>query len=87
MIDLPLKVGETYISKMQTAEKFTITEIVMKKEKGNTHEIYQLMGIWEKSPQLGACPIGADRLIPRQEESGAVLDICACPHCDKNIEL
>jgi len=87
MLDQPLKVGETYVSKMQTAEKFTITEIVMKKEKGKTHEIHQLMGIWEKSPHLGACPIGAERLLPVQVESGRVLDECICPHCKKEVEL
>ena len=86
IIDLPFKVGETYVTKMQTAEKFTITEIVMKKDKDKTNEIHILHGIWDKTPHLGVCPIFPERLIPHQIESGKVLDVCNCPHCNKEIE-
>lgn len=80
-IDLPFEIGQTYITKMQTGEKFTVTQIIMKKEKGKTDEIYQLMGIYERYPHLGECPLAVDRLIPRKEFTGVEFEISVCPKC------
>lgn len=83
--DLPFEEGKTYTTKMQTKEKFTITEILYKetKENGVTIKTPRLfMGIYEKCPHLGPCPMYVDRLIPETMEIG---EIEVCGKCGEPI--
>lgn len=59
--DIPLVVGKTYTTKMATAEKFTLTQILINK-KG---VVTGLKGMWETCPHLGECGLGADRLLSK----------------------
>lgn len=87
-IDLPFVVGETYVSKMQTAEKFTVSKITTKHNKATgKNEIIRLEGIWEKAPHLGDCPLNPDRLIPRKEFTGKEYYVNVCPKCKHEEEL
>jgi len=65
---LPLEEGKTYKTKFATGEHFTITKIkrFKVKIKGEEVERLQIMGIYEKNPDLGECPINEDRLIPEK---------------------
>lgn len=73
---LPLEEGKTYRTKMATGEHFTISRIVADKF-GN---IVRLLGVYEKSPHLGDCPLSPERLIPEMVEDGEV-EVCDNPKC------
>lgn len=85
--ELPFEIGQTYQTKMQTGDKFTITQIIMKTEKGKTHEIHQFKGIYDRYPHLGECPIAEDRLIARRVFTGVEFEVCVCPKCKKEFKL
>ena len=70
---LPLEVGKTYMTKLATRTKFTVTKIELNKQ-GIQDRIY---GIHEHHPDLGPCPWYAERLIHEVEEAGTK-DVCAC---------
>lgn len=70
---LPLEVGKTYMTKLATRTKFTVTKIELNKQGIQD----RISGIHEKSPQLGSCPWYAERLIHEVEEAGTK-DVCAC---------
>lgn len=74
--DLPLEVDKTYVTKFQTKEKFTVKVI-------NTNkygEQVSVMGIYEKSPHLGNCPLPVERLI-HDTEPGDTVEVCE--HCGR----
>ncbi len=70
-IEEPFVVGKTYITKMQTGEKFTITKI------GKT----QVYGIYENHPNLGECPLKSERLIQHKYFTGVETEVIVCPNC------
>lgn len=73
---LPLEVGKTYTTKMQTKEKFTVSRIV-----SNTVGVQvTVYGVYEKAPHLGDCPLPAERLIP---ETVPGEEVEVCEHCGK----
>ena len=78
-IELEFIVGETYITKFTSAERFMVTEVV--KDKGGI--VVNINGIYENSPHLGICPIDAGRLIPKTEFTGKEFEVNVCPHCKK----
>ena len=78
--DLPFEVGKTYKTKFATGETFTITSITNNKY----DEVIAIHGIYDKSPNLGQCPIGIGRLIPFTELTGNDIVVHTCPHCKKN---
>ena len=70
--DLPFEIGKTYVTKFQTGEKFTLTNI-----KYNSKGIrIGFDGIYENCPHLGVCPIGPDRLIPERIDDG-FMEVCS----------
>lgn len=71
--DLPLEVNKTYKTKMQSGELFTITKII-----NNSY----VEGIYANSPDLGKCPLLADRLI---NDKILVDTIEYCKTCGKEI--
>jgi len=70
-IEMPFEIGQTYVTKMQTGEKFTITKIGKSK----------VYGIYENHPDIGECPLNAERLIPRKQFTGVEYEVCVCPKC------
>lgn len=54
------EIDKIYISKLQTAEKFLLKEIVYKNDRKT---VDHFKGIWIGRKHLGICPLGADRLI------------------------
>ncbi len=78
-IDLPFEIGETYVTKFQTGDKFKITGI--RRNKGGVAT--QFTGIYEKHQDLGECPLNGDRLIPRKKLTGDEYELTECPHCKK----
>ena len=72
-IELPFEVDRTYTTKFQTKEKFLVKEIILNKGE----RVIGFKGIYEKSPHLGLCPLGADRLEPIKAFSGNLNLICA----------
>jgi hypothetical protein len=83
VVDLTFEVGQTYITKMQTADKFTISKVEFDKK---TKKIILVHGTYNDNYDL-LCRLTPDRLIPRQEATGKILDECLCPHCNKEINL
>jgi hypothetical protein len=75
--DIPLIEGQTYMTKFQTKEMFTVTKITVDK-KGNQH----IKGIYEKSPGLGECGISTDRIIHDKKEIG---EKEVCDHCGQPV--
>lgn len=82
VIDLPFMVGETYTTKMATGWEFTIERIEVDPK---TNQQRLLWGWYTDNPTLINCPISPDRLIPKTQETGKVLDLCICPHCSKDV--
>jgi len=80
-IDIPFEVGQTYTTKFATGERFTITKIIMCTDKKKHGDISHFLGIYEKAPHLGECPLGADRLIQRKEFTGVEFEVTQCPKC------
>lgn len=72
--DLPFEIEKIYVTKFQTSEKVILKRIDFNK-KG---EVIGLGVIYENSPHLGICPLGADRLITDKIEDG---EICVCHKC------
>jgi hypothetical protein len=70
-IEVPFIIGETYDTKFSTGERFTLTRI------GKT----QAYGIYERSPELGICPLGIERLVSRKQFTGVETEITVCPKC------
>lgn len=54
------RINQIYTSKLQTAEKFLLKEIVYKNDRKT---VDHFKGIWIGRKHLGICPLGADRLI------------------------
>lgn len=79
-VDKPLEVNKTYRTKMQTGEKFTITEIITSKP---SEKIIKIKGIYESSPQIGSCPLDPERLIPETET--AIKEIPFCKYCSQDL--
>ena len=75
-VDKPLELNKTYKTKMQTGEKFTITEIITSKP---SEKIINVKGIYESSPHLESCPLDPERLIPETET--VVKEIPICRYC------
>jgi hypothetical protein len=80
-IELPFEVGETYLTKMATGESFTIERI----SKTKLGEIITIYGTYSKHPDLHNCPISPNRLIPKIETTGNMVEECFCPHCKEQI--
>lgn len=57
----PLVIGQTYTTKLQTAEKFTLTRILTNKN----GQVTGLKGVWTNCSHLGEVPLGADRLLSK----------------------
>ena len=79
-LPLPFEVGVTYPTKFATGVKFTITRV----RKNKYDEVVEVWGIYEKSPNLGECPINMDRLIPDFKEVGQK-KVTVCPNCKHEI--
>lgn len=71
-VEKPFEEGLTYTTKMQTAEKFTISRI----ERTSKGEMRMFYGVYERSPHLGDCPMYPDRLIPKYEKKDVEIDVC-----------
>lgn len=74
--ELPFIEGETYKTRFQTGEMFTVEKIVFSKQKFKTHEIIQFWGYYVG--REGLYPLGGDRLIARKEQ---VSNQQTYPHC------
>ena len=85
-IDLPFEEGKTYTTKFATGEKFTISKIIYRKKSKEDHPdvIYQFLGIYERSPNLGNCPMQPERLIPHKETKEEEIECCIT--CGKPIK-
>ena len=81
LITLPFEVGQTYITKMQTADRFTIERI---EYRVNSQVINLVYGRYNDS--LTLCPLPTERLIPMTQDTGEVVEECLCPHCKKEID-
>ena len=75
--DLPFEINQTYTTKFQTSEKFTVKRIDTDKH-GNPRTFH---GIYEKHQHLGECPLNADRLIPYKRFTGKTIEMIKCPNC------
>jgi len=76
--DLSFEEGKTYTTKFATGEKFLLKKVIWGKikVKGETIDtIIRFEGIYEKSPSLGICPLGGDRLIADKKYEGEI-EIC-----------
>jgi hypothetical protein len=80
-IDLPFEVGQTYLTKMATGEFFTIESI----SKSKLSEAMTIYGFYSRHPDLHNCPISPNRLIPKSETTGEMVEECFCPHCKEEI--
>lgn len=83
LIELPFEVGQSYVTKMATGESFTIDRIELDAKSGRVRNI---IGRYDKSPDLRNCPISPDRLIARVQETGNILNQCFCPHCNEQVK-
>lgn len=81
-VDDLFEVGETYVTKFQTGERFTLTRDPYIKKDGNvigcSNTVY---GIYEKATHLGECPLNIDRLIPNKKTITVEHEFCEC--CDR----
>lgn len=75
-VELPFEINNTYTTKFQTKERFTITRMDVDRD-GNPKKFY---GIYENHPHLGECPLNGDRLIPYKKHIGVSI-MTQCPHC------
>lgn len=82
---LPIEIGKTYITKLQTKDKFTVTQLVVKHNKNNGKTTTMMKGIWENAPHLGECPLDVERLIPEKEFTGKEYQVTVCPNCEHEI--
>ena len=69
---VPFEVGKTYTTRMAVGWKFSVN--VIKTDKNGVVTGFQ--GIWETNPELGNCPLGADRLIPDMIEREVEITVC-----------
>jgi hypothetical protein len=76
-IPIPFEVGQSYKTKFATGDTFTITRL----DKNKYDEVLAIWGIYDRSPHLGECPIGVDRLIQPMEFTGVEFEVTVCPHC------
>jgi len=79
IINLPLEKGKVYMTRFQVPEPFLLTDISYNKNK----EVTGLRGVYQNSPHLGVCPLGADRLQWETKQEGWIE---VCPHCKKELE-
>ncbi len=80
-------VGNTYLTKFQTGERFTITRDPYIRHKETDLIIgtkTQAFGVYENSQDLGECPLNIDRLIPDFEE--IIEEVERCEHCKQIIK-
>lgn len=79
LIELPFEVGQTYVTKMATADRFTIEKIERRGER-----IYKVYGRYNDKETV--CPLDSERLIPKTQDTGNEVEIYCCPHCNKKID-
>jgi len=76
--EVPYIIDKVYKTKFQTGDMFLLKNVVTTKE----GKIVRFDGIYVKSPHLGICPIGADRLINEMIEES---EIEVCSECGEPI--
>ena len=80
--NLPLEEGKTYVTKLQTKEKFTVQRIISIKDKiTKMDKQYLVFGFYESNPILKMCLINPDRLVHETVQTTVI--IAKCPTCGK----
>lgn len=83
IVDIPFEVGETYTTKFQTKEKFTISELVYIHDKiSKQPKLDGFKGFYESNPKV-ICPLVLERLIPRTKI--VKIEVEYCENCGKKI--
>ena len=89
--ELPPVVGVTYDTKFSDGCKFTVTEVVWKKNTKQTEvaDVHQVKGLYSNRMEFEGkpfiCPLHIERLILHKSEVG-VEDHFECPKCSTRIE-
>lgn len=76
--EVPYIEDKVYKTKFQTGDMFQLKKVVQNKD----GKIIRFDGIYVKSPHLGICPIGADRLV---NDTIEVSEIEVCSKCGEPI--
>jgi len=69
-IDAPIEIDKWYMTKWSAPERFQVKKII---------DRFRVLGIYEKSPHLGLCPLEVGALVNDKIEIG---EINVCPHCN-----
>lgn len=72
IVDLPFEVGNIYMTKFATNERFLLTKLVTNKH----GHLIGYEGIYENYPHLGKCPLDLGRLVAFKGESKDYFEVC-----------